>query len=261
MYSSRESSLSAVDNDKIANGIHESVSSSPRHNRRLESGADLVYLICQPGVQSRLLSEHLTGAGVCTCEVIRPEQLYGAVQAGEGLGGGGRPRLILLDMHTAGEEVQRLGTRSAKTDVAAINDIYLGLINVPQSTDVEQFLHCDLIVGVLRDDAPPELLERGISAMLAGEIWFPREALNRFVKSVRSCYPEIERSRLDLLTVKEMRVLRALGEGTSNDDIASQLSISTHTVKSHLYSIFRKLEVKNRVEAAMWARNNLLDRY
>ncbi|HCE1483784.1 TPA: helix-turn-helix transcriptional regulator, partial [Vibrio parahaemolyticus] len=41
-------------------------------------------------------------------------------------------------------------------------------------------------------------------------------------------------------------------------DIADSLFVSEHTVKSHLYSIFRKLEVKNRMQAITWAKRNLL---
>jgi DNA-binding NarL/FixJ family response regulator len=52
------------------------------------------------------------------------------------------------------------------------------------------------------------------------------------------------------LTVRERQVLLCITEGKSNKDISSALFISLETVKSHTKSIFRKLGVKNRVEAA-----------
>ena len=54
----------------------------------------------------------------------------------------------------------------------------------------------------------------------------------------------------DSLTPREMEVARLVALGQRNADIAAQLSISTHTVESHLKNIYRKLEVHSRVELA-----------
>ncbi|MDG2667270.1 cyclic-di-GMP-binding transcriptional regulator CpsQ, partial [Vibrio parahaemolyticus] len=59
------------------------------------------------------------------------------------------------------------------------------------------------------------------------------------------------------LTRREIQVLKMLKEGGSNMEIADSLFISEHTIKSHLYNIFRKLEVKNRTQATSWAKRNL----
>jgi len=57
-----------------------------------------------------------------------------------------------------------------------------------------------------------------------------------------------------LLTFREQEVLRLLGEHMTNQEIAAKLCISTETVKRHSISIFRKLDVKNRRAAALYAR-------
>lgn len=57
-----------------------------------------------------------------------------------------------------------------------------------------------------------------------------------------------------LLTFREQEVLRLLGERLTNQEIAARLCISTETVKRHSISIFRKLDVKNRRAAALYAR-------
>ena len=61
------------------------------------------------------------------------------------------------------------------------------------------------------------------------------------------------------LTLREREILQAITEGMGNKQISESFNISTETVKSHLKRIYRKLKVKNRVEAGMLARrNNLL---
>ena len=55
------------------------------------------------------------------------------------------------------------------------------------------------------------------------------------------------------LTEREMNVLYYLVSGLTNKEISKNLNISVHTTKAHLESIFEKLEVKNRVQAAIKA--------
>jgi DNA-binding NarL/FixJ family response regulator len=61
------------------------------------------------------------------------------------------------------------------------------------------------------------------------------------------------------LTLREKEILRAITEGKGNKEISESLNISTETVKSHVKSVYRKLKVRNRVEAGKLAReHNLL---
>ena len=55
------------------------------------------------------------------------------------------------------------------------------------------------------------------------------------------------------LTEREMNVLFYLAQGLTNEEIAERLHISVHTVKAHLEAIYDKLNVTNRVQAAMKA--------
>src|SRR5690606_22121269 len=54
------------------------------------------------------------------------------------------------------------------------------------------------------------------------------------------------------LSARELQVLRSLGEGKSNKEIARQLDISDETVKVHVIAILRKLRLKNRTKTALW---------
>lgn len=58
------------------------------------------------------------------------------------------------------------------------------------------------------------------------------------------------------LSKRQKQLLKLLDDGLSNRDIAEQLGISEHTVKVHLWRLFRRLEVKSRTQATYWARSH-----
>lgn len=72
-------------------------------------------------------------------------------------------------------------------------------------------------------------------------------AIGRFADGL---HPSVEEKGL---TKREVEVLRALADGNSNKQIASSLFLAEQTVKFHLTSIYRKLEVKGRTQAVYWA--------
>ncbi len=86
-----------------------------------------------------------------------------------------------------------------------------------------------------------------------GGVWIdpnlPREVFDIFQR--RTAPPETRAGGLAGLTRREREVLACVAEGVRNRDIARKLSISEKTVKTHLTRIFNKLEVKNRVGAAV----------
>ena len=59
------------------------------------------------------------------------------------------------------------------------------------------------------------------------------------------------------LTHREIEILTMIAHGAPNSLIADQLCISPHTVKTHIYNIFKKIEVPNRLQAAFWAIKNI----
>ena len=59
------------------------------------------------------------------------------------------------------------------------------------------------------------------------------------------------------MTDRETEILSLTASGATNTEIAEKLFISPHTVKSHLYNIYKKIKVSTRLEAAIWAAKNL----
>lgn len=91
-----------------------------------------------------------------------------------------------------------------------------------------------------------------------GGIWIdpnlPREVFDIFQRHTAPAEPR--NGGLEQLTRREREVLASVAEGISNRDIARKLTISEKTVKTHLTRIFTKLDVRNRVGAAVVFYNN-----
>jgi DNA-binding NarL/FixJ family response regulator len=107
--------------------------------------------------------------------------------------------------------------------------------------------------GYLTKDLSPEALARSLRASLAGELVMPRRLAARLLTRVMRRGGPVEPAgelSLDRLTTRERDILRLLADGLSDRDIATALTISSRTVESHVSSILRKLDVRNRAEAA-----------
>ena len=98
-------------------------------------------------------------------------------------------------------------------------------------------------------------IPKAIQAVYNGELWLSREFMSKWILSTKG--GGVSESEGNGLTAKEVQILRLIADGASNKDIADKLFISTNTVKTHLYNIFKKINVTNRLQAALWARKSL----
>lgn len=101
---------------------------------------------------------------------------------------------------------------------------------------------------VLKDDAADTLLH-AIHQVWQGEEWVSPKVAAVLVESLR----QGDEKPLDQLTDREVEVLTLLALGNKNRAIAEELTLSEHTVRTHIYHIFNKLGVETRVEAAVLA--------
>jgi DNA-binding NarL/FixJ family response regulator len=103
--------------------------------------------------------------------------------------------------------------------------------------------------GVLgRSEGAAQLLE-ALAAVASGQPWARRQAIARALKT----FPRDSADRRPDLTPRERQLLGLLSDGYRNKELASILKIKEQTVKIHLHSLFRKLNVRTRVEAALKA--------
>ncbi len=115
--------------------------------------------------------------------------------------------------------------------------------------------------GYLLKEAPPEEIATAVRLAASGQaVVAPAMAGKLFAEfNVLSRRLEEEHDGRHL-TDRELEVLRLIARGMSNKDIANELVISQNTVRNHVRNILEKLQVRSRVEAAMYAvREKLVD--
>jgi len=123
--------------------------------------------------------------------------------------------------------------------------------------DLDEYVHGALKAGArgfLLKDAGPELLVQAIHAAAEGDALIAPSVtarlLSTFAKSASQAAPT---QPAWPLTDREEEVLVTVARGLTNAEIGDELHISLSTVKAHLASLMTKLEVRNRVELAIWA--------
>ncbi len=101
-------------------------------------------------------------------------------------------------------------------------------------------------------------LAKAIDAVHAGEIWVERKLMARFLDCLTRADAQCDdpnKHTVKYLTPREREVLHYLAKAWTNKEIANALFISEKTVKAHLNSIFKKLNVTRRVQAILYATN------
>ena len=109
---------------------------------------------------------------------------------------------------------------------------------------------------VLKDSESTEL-RKAIFAIANGENYIQPSLIPAL--NSKMIEKNEDQSKIDSLTKRELQVLKEIAVGKFNRDIAKEMQISERTVKNHISSIFKKLSVSDRTQAAVFAiRNNLI---
>ncbi|MEU2789278.1 response regulator transcription factor [Streptomyces sp. NPDC007100] len=127
--------------------------------------------------------------------------------------------------------------------------------------DLDQYVYDALAAGasgfLLKDSEPAEII-RAVRVVAEGQAMLhptaARRLIDRYHRTTTRNTPDA-RSRIERLTPRETEVLALLADGASNAEIANTLSMRESTVKAHVSRILATLEVTNRVQAALCARD------
>jgi DNA-binding NarL/FixJ family response regulator len=172
----------------------------------------------------------------------------------------GQADVLLMDFEDPAEVaqlVQFVSGRSTKVLVlTSLRD------TTPLDAAVLAGLH-----GIVRKSDPPTTLVTAIERVHQGELWLDRGATSRVFmhmvrhKAAQRDDPEV--ARIATLTEREREAIAALVADTSVPAkvIAGRLSISSHTLRNHLTSIYRKLQVNNRLDLYAYAARNHLGQH
>lgn len=167
-------------------------------------------------------------------------------------GADGEKPLLLVDVRTASVDELVISVAASQRGLALSH--YIALFNLERDTGIEQrALHAG-VRGFFYRDERLELILKGINSVAAGEVWVSRDVL---VACALNQGNNGSSSGKDLLTNREIDVLLLVCVGKSNDEIAEELYISANTVRTHMQNIFKKINVPNRFQAALWASKNL----
>ena len=130
---------------------------------------------------------------------------------------------------------------------------YFAFCNVDPEVEIEKLAMTNNIQGLFYKSAPPHIIPKGISSILNGDLWYSRKTLTKFIFENNSSNQQFNHAAATNLTLREREILVLMASGRSNKEIAGELCISGHTVKTHVYNIYRKLNVDSRFQAALWA--------
>ncbi|MGE5615229.1 MAG: response regulator [Bacillota bacterium] len=161
-----------------------------------------------------------------------------------------KPDVILMDINMPGTNgLQAIG--EIKKQKIASKIIVLTI------HEDREYLFKTLQMGVdgyVLKDAEPLVLVEAIRTVYSGQSYIQQNMTTELIKEFnRVTMREKEKHESNNLTPREIEVLQLIAEGMINKEIARQLYISEKTVKNHVSNIFRKLDVSDRTQAAIYA--------
>jgi DNA-binding NarL/FixJ family response regulator len=195
-----------------------------------------VILESEPGV--RVVAEAADGAGAVAAVAAH------------------RPDVVCLDVQMPGVD----GLEAARRITAGPNP---PAVLVLTTFDTDEYLFDALAAGAsgfLLKNASPEKLIEAVRTVARGDALLAPDVTRRVIsRATTASVPVVDETvpaadtTLAGLTERETEVLRLLGRGLSNAEIAGQLFVGEATVKTHVSNVLQKLGVRDRIQAVVWA--------
>lgn len=164
-----------------------------------------------------------------------------------------KPDVLLLDINMTNmnglEVLKELKARKSKVKVLVLT-VHNETEYLMKAVDIG-------INGYVLKDSESAELKKAIRAIMDGETYIQPSLIPAL--NAKRLERNEDEEKIDSLTRRELEVLKLLAIGMYNKEVAEKLEISERTVKNHVSNIFKKLEVTDRTQAAVFAiRNNLI---
>ncbi len=180
------------------------------------------------------------------------------------LGNDVEPETTMVAYSLAGKNLSHSHTASEINLIAQRFPIFI-FDAEPNTSDPQSAL--DLGVrGIAYSDDQMDRLLTAFKVLSEGQLYYPRWLLSELVNEMLTRRLEQTNNSdsafpYTSLTKQELNIVKLVAQGARNKEIAHQLNISAHTVKTHLSSIFRKTQARNRVELLRWSQKSNIVNY
>lgn len=163
------------------------------------------------------------------------------------------PAIVVIDVNGEGETLaalmEGLAQLSLKPRVVVLTEAF-GLNALTSAL-------CAGVDGYLLKSMSPSAFEQSLSLVMTGEKVFPTDLAHLLISNRFAANPDAADTIMDSgLSKREAEILSCLVNGNSNKAIANSLNLTEGTVKVHLKTILKKINVRNRTQAAIWALQN-----
>jgi NarL family two-component system response regulator LiaR len=160
-----------------------------------------------------------------------------------------KPDVIVMDLFMPGKDgLEAIAEIKGEDSDARI----LALTSSTDETKVVAAVQAGALGYLLKDARRDELLQ-GIREVSRGQAFLPPHLARKLMDGLRRGPPRPTDPSPDLLTDREQEVLKLIGQGASNREIAETLYLSEGTVRTHVHHILDKLHLKNRNQVILYA--------
>ena len=155
-----------------------------------------------------------------------------------------KPDILITDFHT----LSMMSLSALLKHKAGILLLWSGCLPRLEDENLLGFIFQGLIGILLPEETGFSQLKKAIKRVSSGELWFTRKKLKDIISCMREVKVEVHQ-----LTKKEIEIVKVICKGYRNKEIEKSLSMTDHSVKKHLTSLYKKAGVTDRLQLALYA--------